>query len=386
MRSASRILLLLTASVVVCAVFLELAVLALFGEQVRFPRRVVGAPFGLRINEPGARYRHESPDVSVEFRINSAGLRADRDYSYEKAPGVRRIVSLGDSYTMGFEVEATETFSSVLERELRRVGYDVQVLNAGVSGYGTAEACLYLERELLHYEPDVVLVSFFGNDLTDNVRSELFVLRDGVLREANYGYVPAGRLGDLLNRNGFLNFLSERSNAFGLLKERATGLLKRRLVKMNLDHLEGAETGGAAGSRGKYARRLSAAIFERIYATTARRRIRLVIHSIPTRLFDPIRLVELFPLDEFPIDRDDLRFFAANAVLNPWLDRALLYYTRSQNHWTPLAHELVGQALAELIDGAGWLRHLENRSDAREPGTVEPPLPPAGGRHDSNAR
>ena len=48
---------------------LEIGVRLAVGEQPKFPRRVVGGPFGLRINEPGARYRHDSADVTVEFRI-----------------------------------------------------------------------------------------------------------------------------------------------------------------------------------------------------------------------------------------------------------------------------------------------------------------------------
>ena len=45
-----------------------------------------------------------------------------------------------------------------LEQVLRRRGYDVEVLNAGVSGFSTAEEYLYLERELFRYDPDVVVL------------------------------------------------------------------------------------------------------------------------------------------------------------------------------------------------------------------------------------
>ena len=77
MAKALRILLLLTASVLVCSFAVETAVTLILGEQVRFPRHVVGAPFGVRINEPDAHYSHRSPDVSIDFRINARGLRAE---------------------------------------------------------------------------------------------------------------------------------------------------------------------------------------------------------------------------------------------------------------------------------------------------------------------
>jgi lysophospholipase L1-like esterase len=336
---------------------LEGGVLLVLGDQVRFPRHVVGAPFGLRINEPGAVYRHKSPDVEVWFRINGQGMRSDRDFAYQKPPGVLRIVSLGDSYTVGYEVDVAETFSAVLERELRGRGYEVEVLNAGVSGYSTAEACLVLERELFRYAPDLVLVSFSANDLVDNTRTGLFRLEGERLVAAARDYVPAGRLGDFLNRNPFVNFLSERSNAFALAKEVVTALVKRRMVEQNLAHLSGVggEAGGVAPGLGME-RRLAAAIFERIYAASRAQGVPLVIQSIPSP--PPPghdRLVELFPLDQLDVHREGLFFFPAKEVLDPELERSLLYHERSHGHWTPLAHRLAGEGLARGIAERGLL-------------------------------
>src|SRR5688572_7729446 len=110
-------------------------VLVAVGEQVKFPRRVVAAPWGIRYNEPGASYRHKSRDGTWSFKINHQGMRAERDYSYEKPPGVRRIVVLGDSFGIGYEVDVQQTFAMVLERELRNRNPRVEVLNAGVSGF-----------------------------------------------------------------------------------------------------------------------------------------------------------------------------------------------------------------------------------------------------------
>ena len=95
----------LVVSIVVTAVLVELLVPLFLGEQPKFPRRVVEAPWGLRYNEPGARYRHKSADGTWYFHINNQGMRADRDYSYEKPAGVRRIIALGDSMTAGLEVQ-----------------------------------------------------------------------------------------------------------------------------------------------------------------------------------------------------------------------------------------------------------------------------------------
>lgn len=330
----------------------ELAVLLAVGEQAKFPRHVVAAPWGLRFNEPGAAYRHKSADLEVWLRINPQGMRADRPYAVSKPAGVARVVSLGDSFTIGYEVEAEQTFSHVLERELSARGICAEVLNAGVSGFGTAEELVYLERELWKYAPDLVLVSFFVNDFGDNVRSNLFRLDDaGNLQIAADQYVPAGRLGDFLNRNALLGWLSGYSNAFVLAKERANDLMKGELERQRETAARSESGSGSQRSdagAANYERRLTLAILERLYQATRAKRVPLVIQSIPSRRVDRVELVETFP-SEFERERESLYFFAAKAVLEPHRDRELLYWERSHGHWTPFAHARAGEGLAELI-------------------------------------
>jgi lysophospholipase L1-like esterase len=343
-------------SLLLSALLMEAGVLLIVGEQVKFPRHVVGSSFGLRINQPNAFYRHKSADVTVWFEINAQGMRAHRDYPYEKPDGLKRIVSLGDSFTIGYEVHADECFSSIIESDLRQRGYGVEVLNAGVSGYSNAEESLYLERELFRYDPDLILVSFFANDLVDNVRTGLFRLEGQSLVSGASSYVPASQLGDYLNTNPFFNFLSARSNAFVLLKEKATILAKRRMVKDNITNIDSAgENPGSRKSKSLYQRRLAAAIFERTYQMTQERGIPLVIHSIPTFWPHPDRLVDLFPLDEFDVNRQGLAYFPAKDVLEPWFGKKQLYNRNSHGHWTAHSNAVVGRAISRLIDEEGLL-------------------------------
>ncbi|MHA7836086.1 MAG: SGNH/GDSL hydrolase family protein [bacterium] len=356
--------LLLGGSLALSALLLELGVLALVGEQPKFPRHVVGTDFGVRVNEPGARYRHKSADGTFWFEINSRGLRADREYPYEKPAGVFRIVSLGDSFTAGYEVQGHETFSAVLERELGNEGLSVEVLNAGVSGYSNAEAALYLERELLRYDPDLVLFSFYANDLVDNVRTGLFALRDGELVQARERYVPGGALGNFLNTNPVFNWLSGYSNAFVFLKERLTHLAKRGMVAENEANVASADQEGSSeepspsraseGSRRQ--RLLAAAILDRIYDQTRALGLPLVVQSIPhpSGASDG-RLLEMFPLEEFDVEREGVHFLGLVERLEPHLGKEPLYHRRSHGHWTPLSHRISGEALARLMIEEGLI-------------------------------
>lgn len=343
----------LLVAIAVAGLLAELAVLVFVGEQPKFPRHVVEAPWGLRYNEPGARYRHKSADGTWMFSINRQGMRADRDFAYEKPAGVRRIVSLGDSYTIGYEVDVDQTFSSVLERELRDAGIAVEVLNAGVSGFSNAEECLYLERELLRYQPDLVLLSFVGNDLVDNERSDLFRLEGERLIPSADRYVPMGALANWLNRSWVFNLASGYSNAFVFVKEELTRLANRRTVERNLANLgmgARADPGAAGSGEPSYGERLAAAILERSYRELRERGIPFVIQSIPTRLGSRQRaLYDQFPAELFDAGRPGVALFPAREVLEPQLGRTLLYHRRSHVHWTAAAHEIAGVALARLV-------------------------------------
>jgi lysophospholipase L1-like esterase len=330
----------------------EVLVLLVFGEQVKFPRHVVAAPWGVRYNDPHSAYRHQSADGTWHFRINGQGMRDEREFAKTKPAGTKRILSLGDSFTIGYEVHAHETFSAVLEHELRASGRAVEVLNAGVSGFSNAEQCLYLERELLDYQPDMVVVSFFGNDLVDNVRTGLFRFEGEQLVPWHDRYVPAGRFADWMNRNWFINLLSERSNLFVFAKERITLLVKRDMVTANERNLATAEA-GALDAEKRNQQRLAAAIFERMYRALHARKIPMVIHSICTQFGPPAApLQELFPLAEFAVDRPGIRFVASKQVLDPLVGKELLYHQRSHFHWTPLAHAVAGKALARAVADA----------------------------------
>ncbi|MEM7412320.1 MAG: GDSL-type esterase/lipase family protein [Myxococcota bacterium] len=108
----------------------------------------------------------------IEFRadvaINSDGLRGpeigprpERGY---------RVLLLGDSVVAGFEVPYEETFAALLESELsKRVGAPVQVINAGVRGYGTDQSYLFYRERGIRFDPDLVMLLHSDNDTRNNM-------------------------------------------------------------------------------------------------------------------------------------------------------------------------------------------------------------------------
>jgi lysophospholipase L1-like esterase len=104
--------------------------------------------------------------------INDQGRR-DAGATRDKPNGVYRIAVLGDSYSEAMQVARDETYWAQLPQYLRACGFagdrKVEVLNFGVSGYGTGQQYLVLESSALGYRPDLVLLQFTnGNDVKDN--------------------------------------------------------------------------------------------------------------------------------------------------------------------------------------------------------------------------
>ena len=98
---------------------------------------------------------------------NSLGYR-NEEFPLEKPSGVFRIVALGGSSTYDVSIKDNDdTFTAQLEKLLKEdYGYqDVQVINAGVSGYNSWEILVNLEFRVLDLDPDLVIIYEGTNDV-----------------------------------------------------------------------------------------------------------------------------------------------------------------------------------------------------------------------------
>lgn len=86
-------------------------------------------------------------------RVSKAGIRSGAENA------TCRIALLGDSHTFGLELQFEETWGYLLERHMP----ECQVLNFGVSGYSLGQMYLRYKRDVLPFQPDIVILALSSN-------------------------------------------------------------------------------------------------------------------------------------------------------------------------------------------------------------------------------
>lgn len=155
---------------------------------------------------PGATGRSYNPfyEFDAQVSFNSRGIRGPESLGYAKPEGVYRVLLLGDSFMEAVQVNDDETLGEQLRSLLQaQMDRPVEVVNAGVSGFGTDQQLLWLREEGVNYAPDLVLLAVYPhNDFMNNaeilesanqggINKPFFSLVDGKLQLHYYPFDPA---------------------------------------------------------------------------------------------------------------------------------------------------------------------------------------------------
>ena len=311
----------------------------IFSPQPIVPRYVETSEFGIRKNIGHVRGRMIDPEYEHEFSTNSQGFRGTVEYAVMKPHGVYRVLVLGDSTTLGHGVGDNDTFSFLLEEKLSNTRR-TEVINMGVSGFGTAEELIQLRNVGLQYAPDLVILGYFPNDPYNNAVSKLFKIISGQLVQDQGAFVPALYVRDHLYNIPGWSFLCQHSHVVNFLRNVASGFFQRRLgaqesmASTTPDQLTAEES------------ELTAALINEVASETTRHGAKFILLNIPV-------VVNGHTIDNLPRPRINGldSFLYIDVSKEPYAGHSIkdLYYAKD-SHPKPLAHQLIADYLADYIN------------------------------------
>ena len=330
----------------------EFALRVFLKEEINlFPRYHTSAQYGeftIRRFRPNTVFWHTSLDGQWKFVINAQGFRNDRNFSYKKPPGILRILSLGDSHTAGFEVRQDRTFSAVIERHLQENGIRTEVINAGVSGFSTAEELVLLENEGVKYRPDAVVLGFYANDFEDNIKAGIFGLDHNEIIVRKTEHIPGVRILNVINEFSILRWLSENSYLYSFALNTVWNFAKRLLTTRAKAKLQ-TEYAVPTGKVNDYQLELTARLIERIYTVCRRNNIRFIILDIP-RFSKQGKIRSSVPptlVDTMRANSD--QFIYSKEILHDYRDAGEFHVLHGARHISELTHRLYGVETARSL-------------------------------------
>lgn len=157
------------------AVLISFAIVALL---VEVALRLLAPHLGVAVNEKSRFYRfdHELGWAPIEnitwgekgddfVHQNQFGLRGPDDMQLKRTSGGKRTLVLGDSYVWGVGISQEELFTTA---EVH--GTNEELINCGVSGYGTDQEYLFYLLRGQKFDVDQVVVAFtLYNDVENNL-------------------------------------------------------------------------------------------------------------------------------------------------------------------------------------------------------------------------
>lgn len=241
---------------------------------------------------------------TIHVQHNSLGFR-DIEPERDARPA---MLFIGDSFVWGVDAEADERFTDLLRRDHS----NFRIVNAGVSGYGTDQEYLLLQRIWPAIKPDVVVLIF----CTDNDRLDdgTNIRYDGY-QKPYFATAPDGSL---------------------VLRGQPVPTSRQLYIKQNslVRHLWLARLGAFAYVEIRHPQLFVPDPTERLVS-----KIREFVEAHGARLAVGLQ------------SRDDKLIQHLEAERIPFVsfDGAEAYSVRHGAHWTPEGHKLVAKRLSELL-------------------------------------
>ena len=214
------------------------------------------------------------PDTRLEnfygpgrnLTINSQGVRAKRAYTARPPEGKRRALCAGDAYTLGTGVDDDSTWCAQLEQR----DPHFETVNLGQGGYGLDQSYLWVRRDGVGFDFDVLLFAFVRDDFTRMEKESYHHYAKPVVRIASSGELEVRNV-PVPNDGERMPWLVRNASLFERLRI-------VELARPALRALRPPPTGLTAGELAD----LSGKVFEALAQLCAERHATLVLVYLPT--------------------------------------------------------------------------------------------------------
>jgi hypothetical protein len=128
---------------------------------------------------PNARREYHRPAINGGDRIDySFNADAFRGAPLARPKSALRVAVYGDSFIQAEYSSLENSFAEQLGRDLgAKLGVPIEIVNAGVAGYGPDQSLRRMQEEIGWLEPDLLVASIYGgNDFGDLIRNKLYRL------------------------------------------------------------------------------------------------------------------------------------------------------------------------------------------------------------------
>ncbi len=131
----------------------------------------------IRKDDPVLGFRHRSNKLVTWRREGFSKSAFTSDGLFEHVtpgahPGVYRVAVFGDSMVEGLQEPQEQGFVKLLEKQLQgEVPGKLQIMNCGVFGYSTVQACLYADEIMDKYKPDLVIYGYDTRDMAESIET-----------------------------------------------------------------------------------------------------------------------------------------------------------------------------------------------------------------------
>ena len=266
--------------------------------------------------------------ITEEFeeyaKINSLGLRGDEISDHKDY--LKRIVIIGDSFTYGHGVSTEYSYPNQLERLfLEKEGKKVEVMNAGVLGYGTDQSYKFFKTRLYALKPDILIFSLNHNDVGNNIQLPLYTIKEG-------------RLYPLDATKNWLYFLSNiYFNTPAIFK-------KSYLFNFVLTRLENKDIFGLLPSKDRgelveWSKKKIMLELQDLYKTAKENNFKFVVACMPSS-----KNIPEGTYSAFKFDCDDKDYLFINSSNNPaWSDNRLKLFFKKDGHLTPEGNRVLAE-------------------------------------------